>query len=105
TALGVSLKEAAAEQEYRRFLARDHEFHRALASAARSRFLAETCDHVLILSEWIWHQFFMLNGSHPSDFFGHDQIIQAIVDRDAERAGREMENHIQRSRDLVRGAM
>jgi DNA-binding GntR family transcriptional regulator len=104
-ALGVLLKEAAVEQEYRRFLALDHEFHRALASSARSRFLAETCDHVLVLSEWIWHQFFRLNGTRPTDFFGHNEIIEAIVERDVERAGREMREHINRSRDLVRGAM
>ena len=103
--LGKRLEEAAETQEYRRFLARDHEFHRVVANAARSRFLAETCDHVLILSEWIWHQFFMLNGSHPSDFFGHDGIIKAIVERDVEGAYQEMGKHIQRSRDLVRGAM
>jgi DNA-binding GntR family transcriptional regulator len=103
--LGERLKAAAASQEYRRFLAEDHEFHRLIANTARSRFLEETCDHVLILSEWVWHQFFMLNGSHPSDFFGHDDIIQAIVDRDAERACHEMAKHLHRSRDLVRSTM
>jgi DNA-binding GntR family transcriptional regulator len=76
-----------------------------VASAARSCFLEETCDRVLILSEWIWHQFFMFHGSRLSDFFEHDQIIQAIVDRDVEGAGHEMAKHIKRSRDLVRGAM
>jgi DNA-binding GntR family transcriptional regulator len=104
-ALGVPLKAAAAAEDYRRFLARDHEFHRALARAARSRFLAETCDHVLILSEWIWHQFFMLNGIRSTDFFGHNDIIEAIIEQDVERAGREMREHIHHSRDLVRGAM
>jgi len=104
-ALGAKLKEASQLQDYRRFLARDHEFHRALATASHSRFLAETCDHVLILSEWLWHQFFMVRGAQPSDFFEHDAIIQAIVDRDEQRAYAEMEAHLKRSRDLVRGAM
>jgi DNA-binding GntR family transcriptional regulator len=104
-ALGVPLKAAAAAEDYRQFLAHDHEFHRALARAARSRFLAETCDHVLILSEWIWHQFFMLNGTRSTDFFEHNDIIEAVIERDVERAGREMREHIHHSRDVVRGAM
>lgn len=103
--LGKDLNGVAVSQDYRQFLAQDQAFHRAVARAGRSRFLEEAYDHVLTLSEWIWHQFFTLNGSRPSDFFDHDVIIQAIIARDVESSYHEMESHIQRSRDVVRGLM
>jgi len=101
----TALRVGGYSRSLRRFLVLGYEFQRLIANLARSRFLEETCDHVLLLSEWGWHQFFLLNGSHPSDSFTHDDIIRVIVDRDADRACHVLARHIQSSRDLVRGTM
>lgn len=105
TRIGDDVRNAENSQNYEQFLAHDQDLHHFIAEAARSRFLSETADHLLMLSDWIWHQYFILNGSQPSDYFRHDDIIQAIVERDAERAHAQMEAHVKRSRDLVRRVM
>ena len=103
--IGDDVRDAGESQDYKWFLARDQDLHHSIARAARSRFLAETAAYLLMLSDWVWHQYFMLKGSSPSDYFRHDTIIQAIVERDSERAYLEMKDHIQHSRDLVRRIM
>ena len=100
--IGAEVKEAMLSDDFRRFLDRDQELHHAIAEAARSRFLAESADYLLMLSDWVWHQYFMLRGSHPSDYFNHDHIIKAIMDRDSDEAFRAMEIHVRKSHDLVR---
>lgn len=100
--LADSLNRGAAHGDPHHFLVVEQEFHHALAAAAKSPFLAETADVLLMLSDWVWHQYFRLRGSHASDFFSHDEIIDAVVDRDAERAGQAMAAHVRQSRDLLR---
>ncbi len=103
--IGDEVREAGESQNYEWFLSRDQDLHHLIAGAARSRFLAETADYLLMLSDWVWHQYFVLQGSRPSDYFRHDNIIRAIVERDSDRAFTEMKDHIQQSRDLVRRIM
>jgi len=100
-ALAVALREATESGNPQHFLAVDQQFHHALAMAAKSCYLAETADVLLMLSDWVWHQFFRITESDPSAFFSHDEIIAAVLDRDSARAGAAMTAHVRRSRDVV----
>jgi GntR family transcriptional regulator, rspAB operon transcriptional repressor len=97
-----SLAESEAAME---FLEVDQQLHHLIAAAARSRLLAETADHLLMLSDWIWHQYFQLRGANPAHFFAHELIVDAIVNRDPDRAAAAMSEHIQESREVIRSSM
>ena len=90
---------------YMEFLETDQQLHHLIATAARSRLLAEAADHLLMLSDWIWHQYFQLRGSNPGHYFAHELIVDAIVTRDHERAASAMTDHIQESREVIRNSM
>lgn len=104
-ALAKSLRRAEGSGDSEHFLDVDQELHHLLATAAKSAFLAESADVLLMLSDWVWHQYFRLHGADASVFFGHEEIIEAVLERDATRARAAMEAHIRRSRDVVRGAV
>ena len=91
--------------DFNTFLEVDQRLHHLIAHAAHNWFLAESADHLLMLSDWVWHQYFQIQGSDPSDYFDHRSIIQAIVERDAECAAATMRKHVQQSRDVVRNTM
>jgi GntR family transcriptional regulator, rspAB operon transcriptional repressor len=95
----------AKDEVYMEFLDIDQQLHHLIAAAARNRFLAETADHLLMLSDWIWHQYFQLRGSNPAHYFAHELIVDAIVNRDAERAASAMMDHIRESRGVIRSSM
>jgi DNA-binding FadR family transcriptional regulator len=38
-------------------------------------------------------------------YFRHDAIVQAIIDRDPERARTAMREHVRQSREVIRGVM
>lgn len=103
--LAEEVKQAGGRRNFHAFLELDQQLHHAIAAAARSRHLAESADHLLMLSDWIWHQYFALHNSRPSEFFSHEEILLAIVERDTERATQAMRAHVKRSRDMVYGVV
>lgn len=103
--LGEQVRHSAEAEDSHAFLRLDQQLHRTIAESARSRFMAESAAHLLLLSDWVWHQYFLLRGSHPNDYFDHSQIIRAISVRDPDAAFSAMRRHIQDSRDLVRSAV
>lgn len=103
--LGKRISSVAEDEDFTVFLGVDQQLHHLIASAARNWLLAESADHLLMLSDWIWHQYFQMRGSNPADYFTHESIIQAIVARDAECAGSAMREHVQQSREVIRSAM
>lgn len=103
--LGERVREAEQATEWRAFLEADQDLHRAIAAASRNPLLAESADELLMLSNWIWHRYFMMRGSRPTDYFHHDEITQAIIERDGKRAGEAMAAHVVASRDLVRSGV
>ncbi|HET7037757.1 MAG TPA: GntR family transcriptional regulator [Thermomicrobiaceae bacterium] len=103
--LGEQVKHCAETEDSYAFLKLDQQLHRTIAESARSRFMAESVAHLLLLSDWTWHQYFLLHGSHPNDYFDHTEIIQAISAREPDRAFSAMSRHIRDSRDLVRSAV
>jgi DNA-binding GntR family transcriptional regulator len=103
--LGEQVKRAAQSEDFLAFLEQDQELHHAIAKIAKNHILEEYADLLLMLSGWVWHQYFKRHGSHPSDYFRHDEIIEAIVNREAAQAREKMAEHTRASRDLVRRAL
>ncbi len=103
--LGEKILAEAGQEDYSSFLRTDQLLHHLIASAARNWLLAEYADHLLMLSDWVWHQYFQLRGSDPSAYFAHEDIIAAIVARDGDLAGELMQEHVQHSRDIIRSTM
>ena len=56
----------------------DQDLHHSIARAARSRFLAETAAYLLMLSDWVWHQYFMLKGSNPLTIFATTPLLTPL---------------------------
>ena len=95
--------EAAAESnDMLDFLAADQKLHHGIATTARNRYLASSADQLLMLSDWLWHQFALRHGTDERPYLRHDVIVEAILDRDQQLAGQAMEDHILRSRALLR---
>jgi DNA-binding GntR family transcriptional regulator len=104
-ALGEQLSGVTEDEDFSTFLDADQRLHHLIASAAHNVFLAESADHLLMLSDWIWHQYFQIQGSNPSSYFDHGSIIQAIVEHDAKCAASMMREHVQQSREVIRNTM
>ncbi len=103
--LGEAVVLSAESGEYFTFLSDDQALHRGIARAARNSYLADTADHLLMLSTWVWHQHFGLHGPQRKNHFHHHKIIEAIIERDAAAAKSAMSEHIQQSRELIRSAV
>lgn len=103
--LGKRISSVAKNEDFTVFLDVDQQLHHLIATSASNRLLADNADHLLMLSDWIWHQYFHTRGSRPSDYFDHEPIIQAIVDQDADRARSAMREHVQQSREIIRNGM
>ena len=103
--LGDAVSQSAESGEYFTFLGDDQALHRGIARAARNAYLADTADHLLMLSTWVWHQHFGLHGPQRKNHFHHRKIIEAIIERDPAAARMAMSEHIQQSRELIRSAV
>ena len=105
SALGKQIRSASTRDDFGVFLDVDQRLHHLIAYAARNEILAEIADHLLMLSDWVWHQYFFRHGSNPSDYFNHEPIVRAVVDRDPDAAAAAMREHVDHSRDVIRMAM
>lgn len=103
--LGERAAEDAESDAVSTFLSHDQLLHQAIGRAARNRMLSGPANHLLLLSTWLWHQYFSKRGSQRSDYFDHSGIVEAILARDADRAGEAMAAHVRESHRLVRRAL
>lgn len=103
--LGRRINSVAKDEDVTVFLEVDQQLHRLIAASASNRHLTDSADHLLMLSKWLWYQYFHTRGSRPSDFFNHEPIIRAIVDQDADSARLAMREHVQQSREVIRNEM
>ncbi len=102
--LGTRIREDAGNEGYGAFLRSDQLLHRLIAEASCNWLLAEYTDHLLVLSDWVWHQYFQQRGPDPSVYFAHENIIEAITARDCDKAGKAMRDHIRQARDVIQNA-
>jgi DNA-binding GntR family transcriptional regulator len=83
----------------------DHRFHSALADAAHNRYMRETLERFFGLSERLWYL-----ASPQIDWVlraldRHAELVQAIKERDAERAAGLMHQHVLDFQALVERAL
>jgi DNA-binding GntR family transcriptional regulator len=103
-ALRVEQASTPAEDSQRLF-AVDHKFHQAIARAARNRYLADTLEQTFTLSMRLWYLALPELGSLTGTVEQHLDLVEAIKNRDADRAERIMRIHVQGFYDVVRAIL
>jgi DNA-binding FadR family transcriptional regulator len=87
----------ASQDDFNAFVEADFSFHVAIAKAARNRILLNALELMLNMKrQWIDRRL-KGTGMEPFAIKHHQEILQAIVDRDQERASAAMAEHL----DLV----
>ena len=103
-ALETDLRAAAKRSDVKTFLQIDQVFHRTLARNAQNPLLAEYVEHVQTLNLWLWNIYFHSHRAHRSSLFGHQAIVDALLDGDGPTASSAMHDHIVESkRQLLTG--
>ena len=90
------------EGSFAAFLEADRGLHRGIARLARNAFLADMAERLLNLNAWLWHVQMARYGIEAGDYASHDAIVAAIAARDPAVARAAMDDHIERSRELLR---
>lgn len=89
-------------EDSRSLLDIDHKFHQALVQAAKNKYLARTLEHFFGLSQRLWYMALPQLDFLPTAVAEHLDIVAAIKDRDAEKAGQIMHDHVQEFYDRVK---
>jgi DNA-binding GntR family transcriptional regulator len=92
-------------EDGRRLVDLDHKFHRAIARAARNKYLAQTLDRFFGLSRRLWCLVLPHLGTLPAAVEEHIDMIEAIREGDADRAGQIMHDHVAAFYTQVRETM
>ena len=91
-----------APEESQRLFEVDHKFHQAIARAAHNAYLAETLDRYFLLSRRLWYLVLPHLEFLPDAVHKHMDLVEAIRERDADRAQAIMHDHVQEFYDKVR---
>ena len=97
----ISAEDSAADSS-RRLFDVDHKFHQAVARAAHNQYLADALERLFGLSQRLWYLALPQLGFLPSAVETHLDLVDAIENRDADRAERIMRGHVQEFYDQVR---
>ena len=89
-------------EDSRSLLDIDHKFHQALVQAAKNKYLSRTLEHFFGLSQRLWYMALPQLDFLPTAVAEHLDIVAAIKDGDAERAGQIMHDHVQEFYDRVK---
>lgn len=86
----------------RRLFDVDRKFHQAIARAAGNKYLSDSLERLFGLSQRLWYLATPSLGFLPSAVKKHLDLVDAIRDRDADRAEHIMRSHVQEFYDKVR---
>ena len=89
-------------QESQRLFDLDHKFHQTLARSADNKYLAQTLEQLYGLSQRLWYLALPYLRFLPASVEEHLEMVQAIVDQDADRAEQIMYHHVKGFYDKVR---
>ena len=93
----------SAVQSHERMTVLDMSFHMLIAEAAHNRILPLILRPVQMLMPGIKAQVYdVVNDAHDTAVYWHSRILEAILDRDAERARAEMAGHLEIAMEHVR---
>lgn len=79
----------------------DHKFHQAIARAAHNKYLAQTLERFFGLSQRLWYLALPHLGFLPASVEVHLDLVDAIKNRDADRAEALMSAHVKDFYDRV----
>lgn len=100
--LNGAVHAAQDEGSFAAFLDADRQLHLGIARIARNAFLAEAAERLLTLNTWLWHAQMTRYGIEAGDYASHDTVVDAIAEHDSAAARAAMDDHIERSRELLR---
>jgi DNA-binding GntR family transcriptional regulator len=89
-------------EDSQRLLAVDHKFHQAIARAAHNKYLADTLEQTFSLSMRLWYLALPKLDSLTGSVEHHLELVEAIKNRDPDRAEQIMREHVQGFYDTVR---
>lgn len=84
-----------APEESQRLFEVDHKIHQAIAGAAHNAYLAETLDRYFLLSQRLWYMVLPHLEFLPDAVHKHLELVDAIRERDPDRAEAVMRDHVQ----------
>jgi DNA-binding GntR family transcriptional regulator len=99
--LEADLRAAADRSDVPTFLDTDHVFHRTVAHVGKNPLLDEYVEHVQTLNLWLWNMYFRTHRAHGGDLFGHQAIVDALLEGDSGAASTTMHDHIVDSKRLL----
>ena len=88
-------------EDSRKLFDLDHKFHQAMAHAAQNPYLAQTLDRLFGLSRRLWYLVLPHMGYLPAAVEEHLNLMAAIKEGDADRAGQIMHDHVEVFYDKV----
>ncbi len=91
----ISAEGGSTEEASRRLFDLDHKFHRALAQAARNKYLTQTLERLFGLSRRLWYLVLPHLGYLPASVEEHVDLIEAVKAGDADRAQLIMHAHVE----------
>jgi DNA-binding GntR family transcriptional regulator len=100
----ISAEDSSAESR-RGLFDVDHKFHQAIARAAHNQYLADALERLFGLSQRLWYLALPHLGFLPSAVETHLDLVDAIENRDVDRAERIMRSHVQEFYDQVRNVL
>ena len=78
----------------RRLIAVDHKFHQAVARAAHNKYLADSLERLFGLSQRLWYLALPRLETLPTAVEKHLELVEAIANRDGDRAEEIMRKHV-----------
>ena len=80
----------------------DHKFHKALVRAAKNKYLKRTLNHFFDLSQRLWYMAMPHLDFLSAAVAEHIDLLEALKQKDADRAEQIMYNHVKGFYDRVR---
>ena len=83
----------------------DRECHEIVWAAANNRFLTDTLDMLYAQSDRLWHMYLAEVDDMADAVAEHAEILEALVEGDADRAASLVEAHVRAFDEQVRAAV
>lgn len=88
-------------QDHEGFLLADLEMHLAVAAMSDNPYLYRALERVLVLNTRLWFMFFEHVTPSEDDLFSHENIVQKIIEKNADEAELLAKEHVNRAKDRL----
>ncbi len=91
--------------DHEEFLRDDHEIHLSLVHMIRNPLLQDAADRLLLHNLRFWRTYWAARPAQHATMLSHADLLQALEDRDADKAEQAMREHISASLQLLSTSM